>query len=46
MYEEEALMKDLLSYAKSLSCKEANLLDEETVAKCINIDEDVPVWFN
>jgi hypothetical protein len=46
VYEEEALMKDLLSYAISLSCKEVNLLDEEIVAKCLNTDEDVPVWFN
>jgi hypothetical protein len=36
-------MKDLLSCATSLSCEEVKLLDEETVHKCLNNDEDTPV---
>jgi hypothetical protein len=41
MYEEKALTKNLLSYATGLSCKEANLLGEEAVAKCLITDKNV-----
>jgi hypothetical protein len=34
---------ELLNYAKSLSCPEAQSLDEEAVEGCLNIDDDGPV---